>query len=237
MIAATPAAVIFDCDGVLVDSEILAIEVECELLASLGLVYDLPTFRRRFLGMHDAAFAQALDADRRAVCGLALPDDFVATTHARRSAAVDARLTEVAGAAKAVAALRLPKAVASSTGVAFLERKLRKTDLWTAFAPHAYSADLVAHGKPAPDIFLHAAAALGVAPAQCLAIEDSANGVVAARAAGMRVWGFTGGGHCGAESAEALRAAGAEDVLADWRAASARFAAFGGARKLNPSDS
>lgn len=223
---AAPAAIIFDCDGVLVDSEILAIEVECELLATLGLVYDLPTFRRRFLGMHDDAFAQALDADRRALHGLAMPDDFVTVTHARRVAAVDARLTEVAGAAEAVAALRLPKAVASSTGAPFLERKLRKTQLWAPFAPHIYSADLVARGKPAPDIFLHAAAALGIAPAACLAIEDSANGVLAARAAGMRAWGFTGGGHCGEESAEALRAAGAEEVFPDWRAAQLRFAAF-----------
>jgi beta-phosphoglucomutase-like phosphatase (HAD superfamily) len=86
----------------------------------------------------------------------------------------------------------------------------------------------VARGKPAPDIFLHAAAALRVAPAACLAIEDSVHGVVAAKAAGMRVWGFTGGGHCGSESGAALHAAGADDVLADWPAAQARFAAFAG---------
>ena len=223
-----PRAVIFDCDGVLVDSEILAIEVEQALLATLGLTYDLPTFRRRFLGMHDAAFREALDADRRAQHGVGLPADFLAETHARRRAAVEARLVEVAGARAAVAALMLPKAVASSTGAAFLELKLRKAGLWDLFAPHAYSADLVAHGKPAPDIFLLAARRLGVAPEHCLAIEDSGNGVVAAAAAGMRVWGFTGGGHCGAETARALRDAGAEDVIAEWTAARARFAAFHG---------
>ncbi|MBL8558391.1 MAG: HAD-IA family hydrolase [Hyphomonadaceae bacterium] len=221
-----PAAVIFDCDGVLVDSEVLALEVELETLAALGLSYDLPTFRRRFLGMHDIAFRDALDADRRAVHGLPLPEDFLDVVHERRRAAVDARLTEVRGARAAVAALALPRAVASSTGTAFLERKLRKTDLWSLFAPHAYSADLVPRGKPAPDIFVYAASAVGVAPDSCLAIEDSANGVIAARAAGMRVWGFTGGGHCGPETADALHDAGAERVIATWSEARAHFTAF-----------
>lgn len=221
-----PAAIIFDCDGVLVDSEILAIEVEIEILSSLGLAYDMATFRRRFLGLHDIAFRDALDADRRALHGQPLPEDFLDMVHARRRTVVDERLTEVSGAGAAVAALALPRAVASSTGTAFLERKLRKTDLWGHFAPHAYSADLVAHGKPAPDIFLHAAAALSIAPESCLAIEDSANGVIAARAAGMRVWGFTGGGHCGPETADALRDAGAEIVVPSWAEAHERFQRF-----------
>lgn len=223
-----PAAVIFDCDGVLVDSEILALEVEQALLATLGLSYDLPTFRRRFLGMHDTAFRDALDADRRARHGIGLPADFLAETHARRHAAVQERLVEVEGAGAAARALALPKAVASSTGMAFLELKLRKTGLWNLFVPHAYSADLVAHGKPAPDIFLHAASALGVDPRDCLAIEDSGNGVIAACAAGMHVWGFTGGGHCGDETAAALRGAGAHDVVTSWSDARARFVTFGG---------
>jgi HAD superfamily hydrolase (TIGR01509 family) len=223
-----PAAIVFDCDGVLVDSEILAIEVEIALLAALGLHYEPAVFRRRFLGLHDSAFVAALDADRRAQCGLPLPADFEEVAHAQRTAAVEARLTEVAGAGEALAKLTLPRAVASSSKTALLERKLRKTALWPHVAPHVYSADLVARGKPAPDIFLHAAAALSVAPAACIAIEDSVHGVVAAKAAGMRVWGFTGGGHCGSESGAALRAAGADDVLADWAAAQARFAAFAG---------
>lgn len=221
-----PAAVIFDCDGVLVDSEILALEVEIDILGTLGLSYEPAIFRRRFLGMHDVAFRNALDADRRALHGVGLPDDFLDVVHARRRVAVETRLTEVDGAGLAVEALALPRAVASSTGVAFLEQKLRKTGLWDRFAPHAYSADLVAHGKPAPDIFLHAAAALGVDPATCLAIEDSANGVISARAAGMRVWGFVGGGHCRPESADALREAGAEDVIATWADARAHFTRF-----------
>lgn len=221
-----PRAVIFDCDGVLVDSEILALEVEIAALAALGLHYDPATFRRRFLGMHDIAFRDALDADRRRQHGVGLPEGFLEQVHGERRRAVDARLTEVPGAAGAVRTLTLPKAVASSTGASFLEHKLRKAALWDAFAPHAYSADLVARGKPAPDIFLHAADALAIAPAHCLAIEDSANGVLAARAAGMTVWGFTGGGHCDAETGRLLREAGASEVMEGWGAARDVFAAW-----------
>jgi beta-phosphoglucomutase-like phosphatase (HAD superfamily) len=223
-----PAAIVFDCDGVLVDSEVLSIDVEIALLSALGMHYEPAVFRRRFLGLHDNAFVAALDADRRAQCGLPLPDAFAGMAHAQRSAAFEARLTEVRGAGAALAALTLPRAVASSSKTVLLERKLRKTALWPHVAPHVYSADLVARGKPAPDIFLHAAAALSVSAAACIAIEDSVQGVLAAKAAGMRVWGFTGGGHCDADTGAALSAAGADDVLADWPAAQARFAAFAG---------
>jgi beta-phosphoglucomutase-like phosphatase (HAD superfamily) len=84
----------------------------------------------------------------------------------------------------------------------------------------------VTHAKPAPDLFLHAAAALATAPAQCLVIEDSVNGVVAGRAAGMRVWGFAGGGHMTDRLTARLSAAGAERIVADWREAEGLFAAL-----------
>jgi HAD superfamily hydrolase (TIGR01509 family) len=217
-------AVIFDCDGVLVDSEILAVEVELALLGELGLPYEERAFKARFLGMHDLAFRDAIDADCRARTGAPLPAGFLDEVHARRRRAVSERLREVSGAAAAVGALALPKAVASSTGAAFLQRKLALTGLWPLFDPHAYSADLVPNGKPAPDIFLYAAEAIGVAPARCLALEDSANGVRAAVAAGMTAWGFTGGGHCDDDTAAALIAAGAERVLAHWDEAADQFA-------------
>jgi beta-phosphoglucomutase-like phosphatase (HAD superfamily) len=130
--------------------------------------------------------------------------------------------------------LRLPKAVASSTGVAQLESKLRKTAMWELFAPHAYSADLVARAKPAPDIFLHAAAAIGVPPGRCLVLEDSVNGVRAGLAAGMRVWGFVGGGHCGAEWGETLKDAGCETVVDAWGAAEIVFRGWSGGAVAEP---
>ena len=107
---------------------------------------------------------------------------------------------------------------------------LRLTGLLEVFDPHVYSADLVARAKPHPDIFLHAAAALDAAPDRCLAIEDSVNGVLSARAAGMTVWGFAGGGHMDAAASARLVEAGAERVVGDWEEAGALFAAFSGFR-------
>jgi len=219
--------VIFDCDGVLVDSEILAVEVEIVLLAEVGLIYEPAEYRRRFLGLHDQAFYEALDADYRAFAGRPLPEGFLERTHQKRVTACRERLSEVSGAAEAVAALRLPKAVASSSGSAFLREKLELGGLLAAFDPHVYSADLVGRGKPHPDIFLHAAERLGADPADCIAIEDSVNGVLSARAAGMEVWGFMGGGHMDDASGRRLIEAGAAMLVPTWAQARGLFAAFG----------
>ena len=222
-----PDAVIFDCDGVLVDSEILAIEVEIAILAECGLVYEPAEYGRRFLGLNDAAFREALARDSLDLTGRPLPDDFLHRAHTQRWDACQDRLTEVAGCGAAVATLALPKAVASSSGAGFLREKLRLTGLLESFDPHIYSADLVARAKPHPDVFLHAAGALSVSPALCLAIEDSVNGVLSARAAGMTVWGFAGGGHMDDASAARLMEAGAERKVESWDEAAALFAAFG----------
>jgi HAD superfamily hydrolase (TIGR01509 family) len=211
-------AVIFDCDGVLVDSEVLALEIELDALAGIDLAYEDADYRARFLGMSNTAFYAALDLDHRARHGSGLPEGFREMCHARYQAAWH-KLGEVPGARAAVERVSLPKAVASSSTRDALARKLRQTDLWALFEPHVYSADHVAHAKPAPDLFLYAAEALAIAPARCLVIEDSANGVVAARAAGMAVWGFTGGGHMDEASGARLLAAGAERLVPDWRTA------------------
>jgi|SRR5215217_898774 len=222
----TPEAVIFDCDGVLVDSEILAVEVELAMLAEQGLTYDRLDFGHRFMGMNDAAFRIALNIDAQERIGRPLADGFHDLCRIKRWDACQERLAEVPGCALAVTALTLPKAVASSTGADFLREKLRLTGLLAAFDPHVYSADLVARAKPHPDIFLHAAEALGTDPARCLAIEDSVNGVISAKAAGMTVWGFTGGGHMTEVSAARLAEAGAERVVRSWAEATVLFADF-----------
>jgi beta-phosphoglucomutase-like phosphatase (HAD superfamily) len=103
--------------------------------------------------------------------------------------------------------------VASSSTLARLRHSLGLTGLYARFAPHVFSAEQVARGKPAPDLFLHAATEMGYAPARCLVIEDSTSGVRGAVAAGMRVWGFIGGGHCADGHAARLRDAGAERVF------------------------
>jgi HAD superfamily hydrolase (TIGR01509 family) len=218
-------AVIFDCDGVLVDSEILHIEAEIETLAECGLTYELDAYKGRFLGMHHSAFFPALDADFRARLGAPLPADFPARLYARYDA-MEPRMAAVAGAAEAVRGLSGLRAVASSSQAPALRRKLEGAGLTSLFDPHVYSADLVAHGKPRPDIFLYAAEQLGVAPARCLVIEDSVNGVLAGRAAGMTVWGFSGGGHMDATSEGRLIEAGAERIVPTWAAAEALWRAW-----------
>jgi HAD superfamily hydrolase (TIGR01509 family) len=216
-------AVIFDCDGVLIDSEIIAVEVETALLAEHGLHYDVPEFTARFMGMSDKAFYAALAEDSRARLGRELPEDFRSRVDAGKHALNERKLAAVAGIEAAVAHLSLPRAVASSSETHHLDYKLRRTGLWGLFAPHIYSADHVAHAKPAPDLFLYAANELGVAPADCLVIEDSVNGVVAALAANMRVWGFAGGAHMDDGGRTRLTAAGAERIVDDWNAAATLF--------------
>lgn len=209
-------AIIFDCDGVLVDSEVLAHEIEMESLAEAGLVYAPDDFRERFMGLSDRAFFDALEADALKRTGRSIRDDTFPRMKARYRKALEERLTEVPGALGLVSALPHARAVASSSTTANLELKLRKTLLWDHFAPHIFSAEHVERGKPAPDLFLLAAKSLGVAPAGCLVLEDSVNGVAAALAAGMRVWAFCGGGHMDAKATQRLLSAGAERAVASW---------------------
>jgi HAD superfamily hydrolase (TIGR01509 family) len=219
-------AVIFDCDGVLVESEVIAHEVELAALAEIGMHYDPHDFAIRFMGMSDKAFWEALDADGRARLGRPIMEEIREPMLARYREAIATRLTEVDGALSAIRALRLPKAVGSSSTVRGLEVKLKKVGHWEHFAPHVYSAEHVTHAKPAPDLFLHAAKMLDMKPQDCLVIEDTVNGVTAGRAAGMTVWGFRGGGHMSDRIAARLTEAGAERVVRNWAEAEALFAAL-----------
>lgn len=218
-------AVIFDCDGVLVDSEVLALEVELAAAATVGLSYDIDEYKARFMGMTTAAFFELLEKDCRAKTGRDLPPDFRDACYGHYRKALSSRLTEVKGALDTVRVIGHRKAVASSSNADALEEKLRLTGLWDHFAPHVYSTDLVAHGKPAPDIFLHAAKMIETTPSECLVIEDSVNGVLAARGAGMRVWGFIGGGHMDERTGKRLLDAGAERIVANWQEAAMLLAA------------
>lgn len=210
-------AIIFDCDGVLVDSEVLAIRGERAALEALGLSYSPEDYVRRFVGLHDAAFFDQLRDDHRARLGRAADEDFEERVLEGRRREMQA-LTIIAGADAALVAAKARYgriAVASSARAKFLESKLKRMGLYDFAAPHVYSADLVAAGKPAPDIFLYAAEWIGAAPARCLVLEDSVNGVRAGLAAGMTVWGFTGGGHCFEGYGARLAAAGADRIMAD----------------------
>ena len=216
-------AVIFDCDGVLVDSEVTGLRVILACLAEIGLPYDRHDYIERFLGTTWPDFYISLDIDHRARLGAPLPADFPAVVSARFAADAAADSLAIAGVHDLVAAIHLPKAIASGSTPADLDRKLRRVGLFEVFAPHIYSAQIVAKGKPSPDIYLHAAAQLGIDPAVCVAVEDSVNGVRSAIAAGMTAIGFVGGGHCSPGLTAKLRDAGATEVADDMPALSEIF--------------
>ena len=218
-------AVIFDCDGVLVDSEVIALKVELEMLAEQGLHFEPADYAVRFMGLSTDAYHAAIDEEARKRLGRPIAEAIRQSERLR--AVMVAELTEVPGAGEAVAGLTLPKAIASSGSMGGMERKLKRTGLWEHFVPHVYSADHVAKAKPAPDLFLHAAAALDIVPADCLVLEDSVNGVVGAKAAGMTVWGFLGGGHAHDGLGERLLDAGAEKLVRDWPEAARLLAEVG----------
>lgn len=212
-------AIIFDCDGVLVDSEALSIVGERAALSEMGLDYSIDDYVARFVGMHDTPFVAALKSDYQGAHGVSAPDDFEERLMAGRRREMH-RLTAIDGAAgglRAAHAHTSKIAVASSARAPFLINKLTKTGLIALVSPHVYSADLVAEAKPKPDIFLFAADKIGADPARTLVLEDSENGVRAGIAAGMTVWGFLGGGHCTPRHGERLRARGAHRIVENFR--------------------
>jgi HAD superfamily hydrolase (TIGR01509 family) len=217
-------AVIFDCDGVLVDSEILGLEDSAAYLRGHGLPWTGADLVRLFTGLRDEVFRQRVSDAYRAANGGDPPRDFYEGLIEQRRRRRD-ELREVAGAGDMLRRLKFQKAVASSSRRDFLDAKLKRVGLYDLVAPHVYSGDDVTEGKPAPDLFLYAAAKLNVAPADCLAVEDSVNGVVAGRAAGMTVCGFVGGGHCFAGHADRLQAAGASLTAANFGELMALFEA------------
>jgi HAD superfamily hydrolase (TIGR01509 family) len=213
------SGVIFDCDGVLVNSEEIALEVELALFAEVGLVYDRDEYMARFMGTSEESWWQHLEADAQERLGRSIMNEVRGPLAERMRTQFKARLAEIPGAAAAVSKVRLPRAVASSSGTQSLRIKLKRVGHWDLFAPHVYSADDVVTPKPAPDLFLFAAEKLGVDPTRCVVIEDSVNGIIAGRAAGMRVWGLTAGRHHGDDSDGRLLTAGAERVFSSWAAA------------------
>ncbi len=201
-------AIIFDCDGVLIDSEVLACGVEVDLLAAAGVPITLDVYLARYVGKPIADLLTEL--------GGRLPADFEARASASVAAAFERDLRALPGAATTLAALsarRVPIAVASNSAPARLAHSLGLTGLAGYFGPHVYSATMVPRGKPAPDVYLLAAERLGVRPTECLVLEDSPHGVTAAVAAGMAAYGLDAASHTGPGHAERLRAAGARDVF------------------------
>jgi HAD superfamily hydrolase (TIGR01509 family) len=181
-------AVIFDCDGVLVDTELISNTVLAGLLTDAGLPTTLELCLRDYRG-RSLTSVMELAARRH---GAGLPEDLPERYYAAAEARFAVEVQPVAGIAAALDEIELPMCVASSGPHHKMAVTLRATGLWERFEGRIFSATEVAHGKPAPDLFLHAARQMGWAAADCVVVEDSAAGVKAAVAARMRVLGYAG---------------------------------------------
>ena len=203
------ALVIFDCDGVLIDSEIIFGRVlgECLIRADFPITID------DAMALGIGKNRVTLTAEVEAQFGRPLPDRFFEMMRARIDAAFMRELRPIAGIEELLTALPTARCVASNSHLERVRHALSLTRLLPLFEPHVFSASQVARGKPAPDLFLFAAEQLGAAPEDCVVVEDSTIGVEAALAAGMPVLGFCGGGHCPAGYADRLLAAGCSQVF------------------------
>jgi HAD superfamily hydrolase (TIGR01509 family) len=208
-LASVPTLVIFDCDGVLVDSEVVAARVLARELTAIGVPLTADDCIARYTGISLGTVLSRVQEEWRRTP----PADFMERVRAADAEAFRAQLRPVAGVREMVQALAAPKCVASSGRAAKMRLTLSLTGLLPFFEPHLFSAEMVARGKPAPDLFLYAAERMSFPPARCVVVEDSQAGVRAAVAAGMRAFGFAGGGHCAPGHEELLRAAGAALVF------------------------
>ena len=206
--------VIFDCNGVLVDSEPIAASVISEAFNRADFPVTPEMATRYFLGRRPSDVFAAVEAAFRRKLPAGFGDTVVAATLQR----FQAELRAVPHMAYALTWLRGPKCVASSSTPERVRASLECTGLIRFFERNMFSASQVAQGKPAPDLFLHAARKVGVDPTECIVVEDSPNGVGAATAAGMTSIGFIGGSHASADLAGQLLAAGARTIIADMRA-------------------
>lgn len=205
--------IIFDCDGVLVDSEIIASEVNLELIKNLGMDLTLDELSQRYSGLTaDVIFGQvAAELEKP------LPDDLAERSETMLDEALRQSLQAVAGVHNMLDAMDDARCICSNSSTVRLEQNLKLTNLFDRFRPYIFSALEVRQNlpKPSPDVFLHAAETLGSAPAETIVIEDSSHGVEGAVAAGMRVIGFVGASHSYAGHAEKLMDAGAETTVSN----------------------
>ena len=188
---AAPGLVIFDCDGVLVDSEPISMAVLVEMIGEAGGRIDEDEAYDRFLGKSLSSICEILSAD----FGLRMQAIHLEAMRERLYTRFAQELQPVPGVKDAVEALAMARCVASSSQPERIRLSLTVTGLIEVLGEHIFSSTMVRHGKPAPDLFLHAAEAMKTVPGDCVVIEDSLAGISAARAAGMRVFGFVGASH------------------------------------------
>ena len=207
--------VIFDCDGVLVDSEFLAARHESRRYGEHGFELSVAEFSGRFAGLTGEAISRQIEEE----LGRKLPQGFYKQVESELDGILEREIEVLAGIADTLQRISLPRCIASNSGPQRLRMMLERTGLHPHFDPHIFSAKELdpPAPKPKPDIFLHAMRKFGVAPQQAVIIEDSVVGVAAAKSSGARVIGFTGGRHTYPAHAERLSEAGAETVISSHR--------------------
>ncbi|WP_371833636.1 HAD family hydrolase [Shewanella sp. H8] len=183
--------VIFDCDGVVIDSEVISANVLIEQLAVLGAKIDMAFVQKHFLGCQFATVA----AKVHNLLSIILPVDFEAQYRKQLLLEFEQNLTVTSGIKEILTQLNVACCIATSSSLPRTTKALAVVGLTDVFPEHVFTASEVKNGKPAPDLFLHAAKSMGVAPEHCLVIEDSFFGVSAAIAANMPVIHYVGGGH------------------------------------------
>ncbi|WP_442579883.1 HAD family hydrolase [Mesorhizobium sp. ASY16-5R] len=206
-----PRLIIFDCDGVLVDSEPISMSVLLGVITGAGGAVSEEAAYLHFLGRSMASVRAVLLSD----FGFTVTEDHLLIARREMRRRFTEELQPMPGMADALRRLDMPCCVASSGTLERIRLSLATTGLLELLEPNLYSATMVERGKPAPDLFLHAARDMGAPPAACIVVEDSPAGVEAAKAAGMRVFGFTGGSHAGKAGLAAALAALGPDLVFD----------------------
>ena len=204
-----PDLIIFDCDGVLVDSEVLSCRCLSGTLAAYGIDLGVDQALDLFLGRSLSAVFEHYEA-----LGRSIPEQFGSELKTAIRTAFHSSLGPIEGVSSVLKNLRIPHCVASSSDIDRVSFSLSLTGLASHFETRLYTSQMVKRGKPAPDLFLYAAEKMQVDPRRALVIEDSISGVRAGKAAGMTVWGFVGGSHYQSRDGEAmLLGAGADRVF------------------------
>lgn len=198
-------SVIFDCDGVLVDSEIIASQVSLRMLRPFGVHMEPKDYARKYAGKVEEDILDLISREYQ----IDLPDDFLPSLRLKIEYALDHELQPIKGAKETITTIQLPKAVVSNSRLSRVISSLKVADLAELFGKNLFAAEMVAKPKPAPDVYLYAASQLEIDPAHCLVVEDSLSGVTAAHSAGMQVIGFLAASHIPEGHDVAVKEAGA----------------------------
>lgn len=201
---------IFDCDGVVIDSEFLHSEAEAICFQELGISITQAQLKERFSGVSDVDMFKRMEGDY----GIAIPADFKMRLNNVKKNLFTKKLKAIDGIHQALEQTQnIPRCIASSSNLEMLDHNLKLTNLYELFRPRIFSSQMVARGKPFPDLFLYAIEKMGQRPEDSIVIEDSIAGVQAGKAAGSQVIGFIGGSHCCDQHKNLLTEAGADQIL------------------------